>query len=173
MEQIIEHIVAYRYFYFIGFLALILVILLIALKPKKVKPIEITIDDEKTEKTDIERVMEALESKAASRPMTTFEEEQEANAIISYRELVEAVNAKKAQINLEQKDDTKTTVLDIATKLENNKIEEVPALEVSTEAIEEEKKFKNSEFISPIFGKDSNKTNEEFLNNLKDFRSSL
>ena len=38
-------------------------------------------------------------------------------------------------------------------------------------AVEEQPKFKNSEFISPIFGKDSN--NDEFLKELKDFRSNL
>ena len=38
---------------------------------------------------------------------------------------------------------------------------------------QEPKKFKSSEFISPIFGKDSNRTNDEFLQDLKDFRSNL
>ena len=59
------------------------IILLIILKPKKVKPIETTIDNVKEEKTDIEKVMEALEENKEERVMTTFEEEQEANYIIS------------------------------------------------------------------------------------------
>ena len=173
MEQIIAHIIEHRYLYFLGFLALILVVLLITLKPKKVKPIETRVDD-KREKTDIEKVMEELESKANSRPMTTFEEEQEANAIISYQELVAAVNAKKAQMNFENENkDTKTTVMEIVNNLESEEPSDIDTLEVSTEVTLEDKKFKNSEFISPIFGKDSNKNNEEFLSNLKDFRSTL
>ena len=56
------------------------------------------------EKSDIERVLETLENTSESRPMTTFEEEQEANAIISYQELVEAVRQKKETMAVSNKD---------------------------------------------------------------------
>ena len=163
MNFIIENILAYKYIY-IGFLALILVItiLLIIFKPKKVKPIEITIDDkvdnDKNEKNEIEKVIEALEENKTDRPMTTFEEEQEANAIISYQELVQAVNEKRRHL------DNKTAVKKVEA--------EIPKELLNYE--EEEKqppKFKNSEFISPIFGKDSN--NDDFLKELKNFRNNL
>ena len=163
MNFIIENILAYKYIY-IGFLALILVItiLLIIFKPKKVKPIEITIDDkvdnDKKEKNEIEKVIEALEENKTDRPMTTFEEEQEANAIISYQELVQAVNEKRGHL------DNKTAVKKVEA--------EIPKELLNYE--EEEKqppKFKNSEFISPIFGKDSN--NDDFLKELKNFRNNL
>ncbi len=157
MDVIVENIITYKYIY-LGFLALaILIIILLALKPKKVKPINITIDDVKEEKNDIEKVIEALEANKTERPMTTFEEEQEANAIISYQELVKAVNEKKAHM-----DPKSVTVLD------NSEPEVTNSTSV---VVEEQPKFKNSEFISPIFGKDSN--NDEFLKELKDFRSNL
>lgn len=157
MDVIVENIITYKYIY-LGFLALaILIIILLALKPKKVKPINITIDDVREEKNDIEKVIEALEANKTERPMTTFEEEQEANAIISYQELVKAVNEKKAHM-----DPKSVTVLD------NSEPEVTNSTSV---VVEEQPKFKNSEFISPIFGKDSN--NDEFLKELKDFRSNL
>ena len=96
MDVIVENIIAYKYIY-LGFLALaiLIIVLLIIFRPKKVKPIDVTIDDVKEEKNDIEKVIEALEANKNDRPMTTFEEEQEANAIISYQELVKAVNEKR------------------------------------------------------------------------------
>lgn len=163
MDFIIDNILTYKYVY-IGLLALLLVItiLIIVLKPKKVKPIEVRVDDElkNNEKTEIEQVIEALEDNNDRRPMTTFEEEQEANAIISYQELVQAVNEKKARLENSN----------IPKKLET----EIPAeLQEFTEekTDSEPHKFKNSEFISPIFGKDSN--NDNFLKELKDFRNNL
>lgn len=143
--------------YIIGLIILVilLIVFLITSKPKKIKPILKTIDDVKEEKTEIEKVIESLETQKESRPMTTFEEEQEANAIISYQELVQAVKEKKALI-------------------EEHKVpaEEIkPNIEIALEKTEEKPKFKNSEFISPIFGKASN--NDDFLKELKDFRSNL
>ena len=43
-------------------------------------------------------------------------------------------------------------------------------LEVKEDEPQKETKFKNSEFISPVFGKDNN---DKFLKDLKDFRSNL
>lgn len=169
MNLIIDIVFEYRLFYLIALLLIILdIILLVFLRPKKVKPINFTIDDvdKDTEKSEIEKVIEALELGQADRPMTTFEEEQEANAIISYQELVRAVNEKKSKTN---------GVLEVTTQKES----EIPQELLETETVEAliddnvEYKFKNSEFISPIFGKDSNKTNDEFLIELKNFRSNL
>jgi len=187
MELILNHLITYK-FYYLFFAIFLLIIILIATKPKKVKPIEITIDDVKNEKTDIEKVLESLEENKDSRPMTTFEEEQEANAIISYQELVEAVRLKKELMG-------ETVKKEEVSKVENNDnfnlemlinniepynkevINENVNLEITEEITEqpkeEVKKFKSSEFISPIFGKDSNKTNDDFLKELKDFRSNL
>ena len=112
MEIILNHLIAYK-FYYLFFTIILLIVILIVTKPKKVKPIEITIDDVKNEKTDIEKVLESLEENKSSRPMTTFEEEQEANAIISYQELVEAVRLKKDLMS-------ETIKKDEVSKVENN-----------------------------------------------------
>ena len=152
---------------FIGIIILVilLIIVLITTRPKKVKPITKTIDDVENEKTEIEKVIEALESNQESRPLTTFEEEQEANAIISYQELVQAVKEKRALMESNTKEQPQ-----IAQPV----IEQSNTLEVVVETVEkkeEKPKFKNSEFISPIFGK--TKDNDEFLKELKDFSSNL
>ena len=193
MEIILNHLITYKFYYLFSIVVLLIIILIVT-KPKKVKPIEVTIDDVKDEKTDIERVLESLEENQNSRPMTTFEEEQEANAIISYQELVEAVRLKKelmgetakvdAHVELKKEEPKDTFNLEmfvnsVETKEENtsesiNLNENVNlAVEDVNDVREETKKFKSSEFISPIFGKDSNKTNDEFLKELKDFRSNL
>lgn len=166
MKDVLNHMISNGYYYLLVLFIIALIVLLIVTKPKKVKPIEITIDDVKDEKTDIEKVIESLEENKNSRPMTTFEEEQEANAIISYQELVEAVKQKRQLMgNLEPQ-------VKEEPKEEVKKIE----IEETMEEIEdkkETKKFKSSEFISPIFGKDGNKNNDDFLKELKDFRSNL
>ncbi len=175
MDTIIENIIQYKYVFIIAFsLILLIVVLLIILKPKKIKPIETTIDDVKEEKSDIEKVIEALEENKDERTMTTFEEEQEANAIISYQELVKAVQEKKLQMT----EPIKKVEPEIPQELLNieeieqpdNKVIDNVNLEIKTEE-EKEQKFKNSEFISPVFGKDSN--NDKFLKDLKDFRNNL
>lgn len=175
MNIILMHLFTYRYLYIIGII-LILIILLITFKPKRVKPIKVTTLDEKNkEKSEIESLIETLETTESKRSMTSFEEEQEANAIISYQELVAAVNAKKA--SMKESESGKTTVMDVIENLNDTKNLNTNSDIVVEEMVEEkeeiEKKFKNSEFISPIYGKDGNKTNEDFLTNLKDFRSNL
>ncbi len=144
--SLLEFIVNYKYIITLIILTILLIILLILLRPKKVSYI---LKDE-DEKTEIEKVIEALESNTDTREMTTFEEEQEASAIISYQELVEAVKEKKALMEVKNEKEVKEEVLDIK---------------------KEPPKFKNSEFISPIFGKATN--GDDFLKELKDFRSNL
>lgn len=165
MENILNHLITYK-FYYLFFTIVLLIIILFVTRPKKVKPIDITIDDVKKEKTDIEKVLESLEENKDSRPMTTFEEEQEANAIISYQELVEAVKLKKESI------EEKEEMVEKQREVNNVNLEILEDVE-EIKPQEEMKKFKSSEFISPVFGKDSNKTNDEFLKELKDFRNSL
>lgn len=149
---------------------IVLIILVATLMPKKIAPIEKTIDDVKNEKTDIEKVIESLETSSNDRVMTTFEEEQEANAIISYQELVAAVKEKKASIE-KSKEPNQNLLNEVTRVIENAKRDSitVPEVEVPTQTVKP--KFKNSEFISPIFGKTTN--NDEFLKELKDFRSNL
>ena len=159
MEAILRHLVTYQSIYLIGLL-FVLVILLFSIvvmrKEKNVKPIELEeIEKEQIEaKSDLEDVIAALENNQNERPMTTFEQEQEENAIISYQELVAAVQDKKNKIQ----------------EKEVQPVEEV--IEEPVELNSEPRKFKNSEVISPVFGK-TNQTNDDFLKELKDFRRNL
>ncbi len=225
-------------------IVIILIILVASLKEKKVKPIDLEKIEE--QKSTLEEVLQTLElSETTERQLTSYEQEQEDTAIISYQELVKAVEEKKKGLSPEDmkiindnqnKTQANHTSLDITEQLEtyenedyhtnlditeqleiyekedypeekplpiisenhnqtieiqtfeqedftpfayeNNSIEITPIEEqeinFQTEIKMQEpekKRFKNSEFISPIFGKD--KKDEEFLKELKDFRSTL
>lgn len=157
MENILNHLATYSSIYLIGLLLALVVLLFLILvlkKEKRVKPIELEEIEKEEPKSDLEDVIAALENNQNERPMTTFEQEQEENAIISYQELVAAVQDKKNKMQIEA-----------------SPIEEV--VEEQVEMIEEPvRKFKNSEVISPVFGKAS-QTNDDFLKELKDFRRNL
>lgn len=162
MENILNHLNEFKYIYLVvllGLLVLLLIIMLWRKRTVKVKPIQLEeIETKEEPKSELEDVIAALETNQNNRPMTTFEQEQEENAIISYQELVAAVQGKMAQTQ-EPKEVTETV--------------EVPIEEVE-EVVPQEpvRKFKNSEFISPVFGKDT-KTNDDFLKELKDLRRNL
>lgn len=192
MSDLLDNILENLYLYLAIIVFITLIVVLIITKPKKVKPIDLEeIEKEERPKTDIEKVLESLQENKESRPMTTFEEEQEANAIISYQELVEAVRLKKEMNGIDLKPVEKPTPVEniqpvteikppVETKpeieskpIENMTIEVENLVEDVITNANETKKFKNSEFISPIFGKDSSKDNDEFLKELKDFRSNL
>ncbi len=149
----------------------------------QVKPIEEVIRIKS--KTSIDDITNLLENTEMNKPidLTKFEEDQEENAIISYDELVKRAGAKKIVYECEEKIENKEEMIDI------EKVDDV----------KEEKKFKASKVISPIFGiqkeveekddiletfidlenfsndKPSNteESDSEFLNNLKQFRSTL
>ena len=114
----------------------------------------------------LQKMQEDIELKPAD-VVKKFEEEQEENAIISYQELVDNVKSGKIEI---VDDDTldKNYVEDLVGDEPIMAIEELPEDEnkvtpemvkeaintISTEkVVEEPKKFKKSEFISPIFGR--------------------
>ncbi len=114
-----------------------------------------------------------------------FEREQEENAIISYQELLKHAESQK---KLSPKRKQYTTYEEEPASKEREQL----AFEIDKE-IEEPRKFKNSEIISPIFGiqsegkhvqrhaikqkkpvsKSGQDENEEFLNSLKEFRKKL
>ena len=148
-------------------------------------------------------------SKAVEDDIKSYEEEQEQKAIISYQELVEAVkNHESSQphnkVGMEVADTTfidevsninpnveeKPTLEEVPTleEIENNEVSEPEVLNVEEEVLKEEKpyeekKFKSSEVISPIFGRakveyptetiDDTEEEDEFLDSLKDFRKKL
>lgn len=182
----LEIIIECRYILITIFLLLLVIVEIVIHNNKKIKPIDMDkVLEEKKEKSKIEEVLEAMESSSSDRPMTTFEQEQEANAIISYQELVKAVNEKKD--NSEFKEDKENVevketpvepkIEELLSNAEENEFEESLEETIEDKIDKEEAnldkpKFKNSEFISPIFGKEES-TNDDFLKELKDLRKNL
>lgn len=119
-------------------------------EPKKEEVQEVKKED-KVEKSSIEdvlRLMNADLEKQKYENIDRYEEEQEENAVISYQELLD----RKMALNEEKKEKQQEAFIP---------------------------KFSNTEFISPIFGRVEKKEeeievlDEDFLNNLKEFRSNL
>ena len=175
--------------------------------------------EETPKSNELENILKKMQEDIDLKPedvVRKFEEEQEEKAIISYQELVDNVTSGKIDVVEEEESDI-NFVENLSLEEENEPImtteEEVPAVtpEMVKEAIEnisvssikeEPKKFKNSDFISPIYGvmsqkfeyptvkknknmldimntKDYNELTEEiqkqeeFLNALKEFRRNL
>ena len=94
-----------------------------------------------------------------------FERDQEENAIISYQELLKATDAKKAETENFERDQEENAIISYQQLKDQNPIEfltEKPkplkSLDQAIAKIEsprenKDKKFKSTEFISPIFGK--------------------
>ena len=115
-------------------------------QPKEEKVIsELTPEQkEEEEKTDssIQTLLEQMQSDLNNKAdyqesINRYEDDEEANAIISYRELMKYKESHEKDIVLEDKGKE-----EIKEVIKENK----------EEPVEEVKKFKRSEFISPIFG---------------------
>lgn len=114
-------------------------------KERKEPQVEEDVDDKTKELEDVlEKMQKDLEAKPSD-VVETFEREQEEKAIISYTELVKTL--KKGNYDEEKTidilvDEIKEAALNNETKTStlNNRIKE-------------DKKFKNTDFISPIYGK--------------------
>jgi hypothetical protein len=107
--------------------------------------IEIIKEEQKAEILD--NILDKMEIDLKTKkvlPTANFESEQEEQAIISYKEL------------LKVKDDPNLFVDDEVIDVEVTKTNNLVLDEVSDTTKEAIKKFKNSEFISPIFGKVDN-----------------
>ena len=139
----------------------------------------------KEEKLDLDEVLDKMQKTIDNQEkiVENFEEEQEEKSIISYKELVDAMKKENYSEEIEKHE------------LE----EEETAKEKVKEFLKtdpEEKKFKNTDFISPIFGKmeanveyptvkvkeeikedfkhaKTDNKNVEFLESLKEFRNNL
>ena len=216
----------------IGLLILItLVYILTSNYRKRVKIKKDFVEAEKTdvelskkENNELESLIQKMQEEINLKPedvVKKFEEEQEEKAIISYKELVDNVKAGNIEVVEDEVSDVdfvKNLNLDIdelnepIMEIEDSDEEEVVTPEMVKSAIEnisinsikeEKKKFKQSDFISPIFGimdtgkleyptvkktenimdlmntKDYNelteeiKRQEEFLQALKEFRNNL
>lgn len=176
------------------------------------------VSEESKISNELESIIQKMQEDMEVKPedvVKKFEEEQEEKAIISYQELVNNVKNGKIEVI----DDDNSDINYVESLIEDSNIEEPistveevetvtpemvkDAIEtISNRSIKEEpKKFKQSKFISPIFGymdnnieyttvkkentldimntKDYNKLTEEikrqeeFLNALKEFRNNL
>lgn len=160
-------------------------------KPKNESISQSKLESEPEEEisSELEAVLKQMQESLDQEKDVTqmFEEEQEEKAIISYQELV------RANLKQEIKEEPRKEEFDIP-KIE----EDIPILDTK-----EEKKFKQTDFISPIYGtmdvrsvprkakieeakdfdieealnlngiSEEKKKNAEFLKSLKEFRSNL
>ena len=175
--------------------------------------------EETPKSNELEDILKKMQEDIDLKPedvVKKFEEEQEEKAIISYQELVDNVKAGKIEViedeesdinfvenlNIEYNNEPVMATEEEKTSVTPEMVKEAIA-NISVSSIKEEpKKFKNSKFISPIYGimdqkfeypkvkktenildimntKDYNelteeiKRQEEFLNALKEFRRNL
>ena len=120
---------------------------------------------ENTVPNELENILKKMQEDINVKPedvVKKFEEEQEEKAIISYKELVDNVKAGKIEV-VDDEESNINYVENLDVEDSNTTVEEKSqvtpemvkeAIEtISTSSIKEEpKKFKNSEFISPIYG---------------------
>lgn len=120
-------------------------------------------------KKEVEEMLKKMQQDLETKPedvVTNFENEQEEKSIISYQELLESVK---------QKQEVKATPVKIEDKIEIEEPVENEIIEIEEEAIKElqqdkpikieekkednlddTKRFKKTDFISPIFGRQEN-----------------
>lgn len=125
--------------------------------------------------SNLENILKKMQEDVDVKPedvVKKFEQEQEENAIISYQELVDNVKAGKIEVTDDEESDINFVENLVA---DQNTTEPIAAMEeiksditpemvkeavenISSSSIKEEpKKFKQSEFISPIYGVIENK----------------
>lgn len=192
----------------IVFLITIIILILKNRKPvldtiENTEEIKVTKVNSVEDSTAFDEIIEAMQKDLDSKvedAVEMFEQEQEEKAIISYQELLNAKNKNEENFEkLEKLEMPKEEDLEVLEEIEIplEKPKATPVLATT------EKKFTNSEFVSPVFGKmDRNvnlkveteedydnfdlektlnieplteeiKKNNEFLNALKEFRKNL
>lgn len=105
-------------------------------------------------KREVEEMLMKMQKDLEATPedvVTNFENEQEENSIISYQELLKSVKEKK-------ENEIKVTPVKIEEeeKIEIEEFDNEDTLQLDLEK-ESDKKFKNTDFISPIFGRQDSK----------------
>jgi len=176
--------------------------------------------EEAPKSSELEDILKKMQEDIDLKPedvVKKFEEEQEEKAIISYQELVDNVKSGKIEVIDDETSDVNfvesleidlneepivSTIEDEESSVTPEMVKEAIQYITDSSVKEEPKKFKNSKFISPIYGvmennldyptvkksetvldimntKDYNelteeiKKQEEFLNTLKAFRNNL
>lgn len=130
--------------------------LLDELKEQETDEIKITkINEEEKPKANLEEVLEKMQADLDKKEdvVAIFEQEQEEKAIISYQELLQSKNK-----NIEGSNKELLSVIEqISNPTPNNIYDEIEEpIEAIPMVSEEPKKFKTTDFISPVYGKQDN-----------------
>ena len=112
-------------------------------------------------KSEIEEMLEKMQEDLDKKPedvVTNFENEQEEKAIISYQELLDSIKEKSPKVEVvddeleyRQEKEMSKKLNETIQAIENNETNKIVEEEkTETNAV---KKFKNTDFISPVYGK--------------------
>lgn len=121
-----------------------------------------------TKPSSIEEISKLIENTLEQEPidLTNFEEEQEKDAIISYDELVKRAGAKKIIYRAETKAEEKKEPVKVI-RSENKKIEDNS---YKCKKSEYSGTFKASQIVSPVYGVQKDKSNDENFIDLEEFK---
>lgn len=132
------------------------------------------INEEEKPKANLEEVLEKMQADLDKKEdvVAIFEQEQEEKAIISYQELLQSKNK-----NVEGSNKELLSVIEQISNPDTNIYEEVEEpIEAIPTPLEEPKKFKTTDFISPVYGKQN--SNIEYpkipnFNELKEAKNNI
>lgn len=117
------------------------------------------IKEQEDSKVDLEEMLNKMQETLNSKKedvVANFEEEQEEKAIISYQELLGNMknDSFKNEIEIHELEQEKTEYQESKEKVKEFLTREEPKIKkIESPREEKDKKFKNTDFISPIFGK--------------------
>lgn len=134
------------------------------LNQQEVQKIESTETKFEEKKSEIEEMLEKMQEDLDKKPedvVTTFENEQEEKAIISYQELVDSIKEKSPKVEIvddeleyhqnKLQEELSQTIEAIENK--EPRLQEIEVSSTNDKTTEAVKKFKNTDFISPVYGK--------------------
>lgn len=132
-------------------------------KPKKIPLIEEEKKIKESDNLDLEEMLNHMQKnldKKEERKIESFEKDQEENAIISYRELKKVAN-KVDNYEKEQEENAIISYNELSKKNHLDALEEKEEFfkpkkkisKIESPRDSKDKKFKNTDFISPIYGK--------------------
>lgn len=134
---------------------------------EKNKPKEKVVDQVKEEDNELAKVIQKMEQDAnikSEEVVESFEHDQEEKAIISYRELIRSIEVENEKEPIKYE---KVEIDNIRASKPISRVKLEDSVENIVAEIKNPVKFKNSEFISPIYGK--NKPNKEEHYNINDY----
>lgn len=120
---------------------------------KEVTPIIEEVKEKATDSLDIESMLEQMQkdlNAKAEDVVATFEQEQEENSIISYQELVNSLKGKREPVKVAPVASVEP-VVEVKEEPHNEQLSMDAVLNAELE--KPQKKFKNTDFISPVYGK--------------------